>query len=61
MESIERLNAKYVVISNWEKGPDWIYPYYNGQMQNSSEFVPVHQAVRQYQGQPYFAVAFKRV
>lgn len=57
IQEIKLKNAKYILISNWEKTPDWAYSYLF--QKNQTYFIPVYQSVSNYNGQDFFAIVFK--
>jgi len=50
---IKEKNAKYIILTNWERSPEWTYSFFS----NQSEFTPVYQSVNQ-QGQTTYAIVF---
>jgi 4-amino-4-deoxy-L-arabinose transferase-like glycosyltransferase len=55
LAKIKEKNVKYLVVTNWEKAPDWIYTYLSG---NQTTFKPVYQSVSDFGGGKFFAVVF---
>jgi 4-amino-4-deoxy-L-arabinose transferase-like glycosyltransferase len=51
---IEQKNAKYIVLTNWEKSPDWTYAFFS----NQSEYSLVFQSTSLYRGNQMFAAVF---
>ncbi|MBS3094483.1 glycosyltransferase family 39 protein [Candidatus Pacearchaeota archaeon] len=56
MALIKEKNAKYIILTNWERSPDWTYQFFS----NQSEFTPVYQSVNQ-NGQQTYAIVFSAI
>ncbi|VVB80292.1 Dolichyl-phosphate-mannose-protein mannosyltransferase [uncultured archaeon] len=51
---ITEKNVKFLVITSWEKSPDWTYEFFS----KPGQFPLVHQSVSTYRGQQMFALVF---
>jgi len=55
LDFIEANNVKYLLISNWDRDPQWLLDYLS---QDQSKFKPVYSAISDYKGQKTYAYVF---
>ncbi len=53
---IKEKNVRYIVITNWEKDPEWAYSYFSQQNELAT---PVLQSVTDYGANKMFAIVFE--
>ena len=55
LELIKNKSIKYIIVTNWEKDPEWLYNYLSS---NQTDFKNVYQSVSNYNNNQMFAVVF---